>query len=153
MNYTMVSIDCGKEGAMTLWEDVFAREIIDWSFDNGKTLSQNICDIVYKVERIVRYHRPIIVMERPGRQMHIQWVMYSDIRYVANRFRCGFHFYMPTAIKKRVTGNGRASKSEMKRDVWSSGLIVDVNSREKMLDNEHKVDSMAIGICHIRKER
>ncbi|GAH33337.1 unnamed protein product [marine sediment metagenome] len=153
MNYTMVSIDGGQNGAMALWEDVLVKEVKGWSFNPKRTLSENICDIVDSVRLIIQHHRPIIVMERPGRQMHIQWVMYSDIRQVAQQFRCGFYGYVPPTIKKQVTGNGHAGKPEMKTHVWSSGLIIDVEQRKVMLDDEHKVDAVAVGICHMRKEK
>jgi len=148
MYYTMVSIDCGQNGAMAIWEEERVKEIKGWSFDRNQTLSQNICDVVDSVELIIRHHRPVIVVERPGRQMHIQWVMYNDIRQIAESFKVEFAGYVPTAIKKEVTGNGRAGKGEMEDHVYGSIYVVDLDWNEI---NEHKVDAVGIGICHLNK--
>lgn len=63
---------------------------------------------------------------------------------------CGKHevqtaFVYPSSVKKKVTGNGRATKTIMKKNVTS--IMADLTGETLKFDSEHSVDATANIIC------
>ncbi len=148
MKMKMISIDLGKEGAFALWENGSCHKIQSWSFLPNRFLWEDFKEVIDSLENLVmdlKKGHLTIVVEKPSRNMTIQWALYTDVRRVAKVNKLDFVEYMPTMIKKIVTGNGKASKDEIRKAVCDSGLC------KSELSNEHEADAVAAGICLLWK--
>lgn len=145
---TMISFDTGKECGVAIWKGDKVSDVKLFSFDPNKPQSECIQDIVKWTYDMLYNYRPRVAMERPGRFMHVQWMTYSDVRLITDKFRCLFKGFFPTAVKRIVAENGRASKDDMKEAVINSGSVDD--KHVSWLDNEHITDAIAVGLCCIK---
>lgn len=55
--------------------------------------------------------------------------------------------YRPTRVKKSLTGNGRASKQQVK------GMVKVVLGLSAEPASEHVADAIAVALCHLREKR
>jgi len=141
----MISIDLGKEISMALWSDKKCQGIVNYSFSPKLFIWENLRDFIYTLDRLIDKYRPIVV-ERPSRDLYIQWAEFTDIRELALRKKLDIYSYVTSQIKKYVVGKGRASKDEVKEAVISSGFL----SSSVHAVTEHDYDSISVGICHIK---
>lgn len=145
----MISLDLGKSFGLAIWNDGKCCSSHTLLIDD-KYAIPHLYKIHREIEEILVRHHPILVLEKPGRSLAFQWVQYTDIDWLAYRQHCKLYRYVTTAIKKEVTGFGRAGKDVMEEAVTGErsseycvpGLV---------LSNEHEVDAVACGICHLMK--
>ena len=96
--------------------------------------------------KFIAENRPTVCVEKPARTLPVQWILYSDLKFVADRYKVPFFTLQPTEIKKKVTGNGRATKEDMISTVSQSSLVAE----GVKVDSEHIADAIACGIAHIQ---
>lgn len=58
-------------------------------------------------------------------------------------FNTELHKFSPTAVKKKLTGNGKADKKQVEEAV----INLLSNPPENGFDNDHLADSIGIGLC------
>lgn len=148
----IISLDLGKGGGRAYWKAAKKKKYIPYDiegWDIGKYdfSSEGLYAIVMSVYNYVKESRPIIIVEKPGRHLPYQWILYSDVKEIANQFKVPYFEYHPMTIKKIVTGNGKAGKEEIQKVLGE--LIPELSGFE--LATEHMWDSVATGACHLKK--
>ncbi len=82
-------------------------------------------------------------------------VLSDEIRAVAKRKRIPVRAYAPSTVKKRVTGNGRASKGEVAQVVVSHYPELKVYQSEdrkwKALFHANRFDAIAVGLVALEE--
>ena len=153
----MVSLDFGKNGAFAYWRESEIIYVHGWDLsDRGKytSLTLGMLTVLDEIFDIIKDTRCNVVVEKPARHLAYQWVMYEDLFERSRRFRVPFITYMTSSIKKTVTGYGNASKELVEEEVKkiiSEGNIIIPEGFLDSTDTEHKWDSIAAGICHLKK--
>lgn len=145
MKIDIISIDLGRSGAFALWSNSVCRSVIGWSFLSNRPLWQEFKGVIDIFETLIMNDRAIVVIEKPSRNMAIQWVLYNDIRFVSGKNRLEFVSYMPTEIKKTVTGYGRSDKDEVLRCVRESEAV------NLEIFSDHESDAIAVGLCYLMR--
>jgi len=147
--YELISIDLGMNFAIAFWREGVCEEVLENNLEDMLH-----CDGLTRILQIIRKavgeSRPEIACERPSRSMPVQWIQYSDIRALADMYKVGFFGYVPPTIKKSVSGNGRASKGEIRESVRNANVCKDSLSIEDM--SEHEVDAIACGMCYYKNK-
>ena len=67
------------------------------------------------------------------------------IKSIAGALKLPIYAYSPSTVKKRLTGNGRCKKPEIIE------AVAKIVGRDFSLVNNHEVDAIAVGICHLNK--
>ena len=147
--YELVSIDTGHNFAVAFWHNGICEEVFETDME-GELFCESLTRILQIVRRVVEESRPEIACERPSRSMPIQWIQYSDIRALADTYKVGFFGYVPPTIKKHVSGNGRASKEEIRESVKNANVYNGSLPIDSM--SEHEVDAIACGICYYKNK-
>jgi crossover junction endodeoxyribonuclease RuvC len=109
-------------------------------------IHQRILFIHKNVEKIVEeYKVRIILMESnyTGGSKEVNWII-GIVYLIAAERGIEVNSYAPASIKKAVTGNGRASKKEMKVAIHS--IYGDLKT------NEHVRDALGIIHCYFVKK-
>lgn len=128
-----------------------ARSVIDAGvcrFDQDKPLAQRLFDIERDVASILSEHNPdfVAVEELYAHYKHPRTgILMGHARGVmllcAAKLGIEVHSFAATRIKRYLTGNGRASKSQMQRAVQTTlGLA-------KLPEPPDVADALAIALC------
>lgn len=128
-----------------------ARSVIDAGvcrFDQAKPLAQRLVDIEHDVSSILSEHNPdfVAVEELYAHYNHPRTsILMGHARGVmllcAAKLGIEVHSFAATRIKRFLTGNGRASKSQMQRAVQTTlGLA-------KLPEPPDVADALAIALC------
>lgn len=143
----LVSIDLGKDGAVAIWEKGKVIDVIPWQFDDGKYECENVLATIQLLKHTIPKGCKCAV-EKPGRRLHIQWMLFLDLRYVCDEQESELFPYSPPQIKKAAAGYGRADKDDMEKAAVKSKVC-----SKSLLKNEHCVDCVCIGLTHIRLQK
>jgi hypothetical protein len=146
----MISLDLGKGGAAAYWDFSLpikksCYHVYGWDLGDFYLTSKGLYDVVSRIEDFLKERRGDISVEKPGRHLPYQWVLYTDIKSLANKYKVGYHEYHPITIKKIVTGSGRSEKSEIQK------VLKDLLTLKDSDFNEHMHDAVATGVCHLKK--
>ncbi|MCG7314794.1 crossover junction endodeoxyribonuclease RuvC [Priestia flexa] len=107
---------------------------------------QRILFVYLNLETIIEdYHVKVILMESnyTGGSKEVNWII-GIIYLIAAKRGIEVGTYAPASIKKAVTGNGRASKNEIKIAIQS--IYGDLKT------NEHVRDALGIIHCYFAKK-
>ena len=127
------------------------RSVVDAGvcrFDKGKSLAQRLLDIERDVSSILNEHHPdfVAVEELYAHYKHPRTsILMGHARGVmllcAAKMGIEVHSFAATRIKRFLTGNGRASKSQMQRAVQTTlGLA-------ELPEPPDVADALAIALC------
>jgi len=142
-----ISLDLGEYWAMARWKDSLCIAVT--SFDGGKFTDyawENTKYLLDKIEKYIQTYRVDIVLEKAHHRVPTQWVQYQDVKKLCKKYNIILIEYKPSHIKKMVTGNGRASKDEVKEVVVKSEAV------KVTPTNEHESDAIACGLCYLENQ-
>jgi len=145
--FDLISVDLGKTTAIACWRKERCVEVQCFLFE-GAFITEDLSFVFNRLNDLISSNRPSVAVERPARTMPHQWILFSDLRSLAENYMIGFKGYMPQEIKKTVTDNGRADKDAMRKAVVEASVYDGGDVRNL---NEHEIDAVACGICHIRR--
>ena len=143
----LISVDLGKTGAIAYWEKGKCYRVAQWKIGKKELNVEHLSNVVKIFQEAIGENKPIVVVERPSMRLPYQWILYSDLRYLAKINKCEFYAYMPTTIKKEVTGSGKADKEDMKKALLKNDIL----SNGVLPNGEHEIDSILAGWCYLRK--
>ena len=146
----MVSLDLGKNGGIAYWDFSLPLKescyhVFGWNLGDFYLTSKGLYEIAIHVEDFLKEKRGDIIVEKPGRHLPYQWVLYTDIKSLAVKYKVGYYEYHPMTIKKIVTGNGKAGKEEIQEVLKGNLIIPDIEY------TEHTYDAISTGYCHLKK--
>lgn len=129
-----------------------------WIKTEKEDKAEKRLDIIYKeMLSLFREHRPdVLAIERLfffNNQKTAMRVSQAQgvIMLAASRNKTEVFEYAPAAIKKRISGNGRADKSEMKKAVRS--LLPVRSPKRKKTHFDDVADALAVAMCHAFSSR
>jgi crossover junction endodeoxyribonuclease RuvC len=141
----------GNTGYAVLRMHCGTRSVIDAGvcrFDKRKPLAERLLDIERDVSSILNEHHPdfVAVEELYAHYKHPRTsILMGHARGVmllcAAKMGIEVHSFAATRIKRYLTGNGRASKSQMQRAVQTTLGFADVP------DPPDLADALAIALC------
>ena len=145
--YDMVSLDFGRNFGLALWNKGVCQRVLTLTVGNNIGIGMLR---IYRTSREVLYtYRPDVVVEKPGRDWAIQWVQYTMVKELSEELGCKLYTYQTKSIKKQVSGKGNADKEDMLNAIDTLKKEYCVSAIDP--SNEHEIDSIACGICHIMK--
>ena len=121
---------------------------------SSRSLEERLKEIFWGLSEVVAGHRPDLVAVED---------LYSDYQNPASAVLMGHArgvcllvaanhclpvaSYRPTRVKKSLTGNGRASKRQVK------GMVKVMLGLAAEPTSEHVADAIAVALCHLRETR
>lgn len=126
-----------------------------WIKTDKKEKAEKRLDTIYKeMLSLLRKHTPdVMAIERLFFFRNHKTVMRVSqaqgvIMLAAARRKTQIYEYAPAEIKRRISGNGRADKSEMKKAVRA---ILPIRSpKKKKTHFDDVADALAVAICHAK---
>lgn len=132
-----------------------AISVIDfgWIKTEKEEKAEKRLEIIYKeMLSLFREHHPdVLAIERlfffnnQKTAMRVSQA-YGVIILAASRHKTDVFEYAPASIKKRISGNGRADKTEMKKAVRS--LLPVRSPKRKKTHFDDVADALAVAMCH-----
>lgn len=125
--------------------------------DKDHTAERRLDTIYKEMLYLLREHKPdVMAIEKLfffSNQKTAMRVSQAQgvILLAAARNRIAVYEYAPAEIKKRISGNGRADKEQMKRAVRS--LLPVRSPKKKKTHFDDVVDALAVAMCHAFKNR
>jgi len=144
-----VALDLGEFWAISNFKDGICKGTK--SFDGSQLTYawENTQHLLDTIEECIQEYRVEVVVEKAHSRVPTQWVQYQDVKKLCKKYRVKLVEYKTSHIKKVVTGNGRADKSEIESFVKFSEYVPSGFVRE----NEHEYDSVACGICYLENSK
>jgi crossover junction endodeoxyribonuclease RuvC len=117
----------------------------------GTDPRDRVGSIAKSLEQVIDTHKPeAIALERVFAQANLRSVMgvaqiSGALMYLAHGRDVPLHFYTPSEVKAAVTGNGRATKDQVKQMVMRLLNIEELNGPPDI------ADALAVAICATKR--
>lgn len=122
---------------------------------HAKESAAKIIEICAAIEQVVREHDPSLAAlekafyNKNARSLMLISELRGALRYLLHRLDVPCVEYAPTQVKLTTTGNGNASKAQVR--FWLERLLAVPDRRQRRMISHHAVDALSIAYTAQRK--